>query len=360
MNNKATTNYRFRDNQEIEITLGYKTMGTLNENKDNVILVCHSFSSNSNFAGEDNKGNIGYWNDLIGENKAIDTNKYFVISFDNLSNVQLYNDYVTTTGPRTYNKNNERYNMSFPIFTFKDIVKIQYKLLSEEFKINHLEMVIGASAGGCTSWHWAVEYPEFVSKVVPLITNIKTCSWTRLMLLNTSIKALENDAKWCNGNYEEDNQPKEGLALGVSAMNCVDLKKDEYEKLYQDNRDVLLNTHDDENPVVRQMYQEMTSALEIMDPLHYYYMCKAMMQYDVSEGYSSVEKALARIEAEMLIISCKDDQIFPCEYNQAMYEIMKKLNKKFSFYEYEHQTGHMSDIKNVEMFDYKIKELLEN
>ena len=110
MKNSATTNYKFRDNQELEITLGYKTMGTLNENKDNVIVVAHSFSSNANFAGEDSKSNKGYWDALIGPDKTIDTNKYFVISFDNLSNVQFYNDDVITTGPRSLNKEGQRYD----------------------------------------------------------------------------------------------------------------------------------------------------------------------------------------------------------------------------------------------------------
>lgn len=358
MNGKATTKYIFKDNQEIDITLGYKTLGTLNENKDNVILVVHSFSSTANFAQSDSKGNVGYWDKLIGKDKSIDTNKYFVISFDNLSNVQFYNEDVSATGPRSLNKDNERYNMTFPIFTFEDIVHIQYKLLKEELNINHLELVMGASAGGCITWHWAIEYPDYLSRAIPLITNLKTNSWTKLMLLNTSIKALENDPKWNNGNYEEDNQPKEGLAIGISAMNCVDFKRATYEELYKNESTNLLKNHDEVDDVVRAMYDSMKSSLKLIDPLHYYYMCKALMQYDVSEGYNSLEDALQRIKAKVLIISCKDDLIFPYAYNKETIDILNRLNKDVKSIEYEHENGHMSAIMNSEVFEDEIKMFL--
>ena len=360
MKKQATVSYKFKDNQELDITLGYKTLGKLNKNKDNVILVIHSFSSNSNFAQEDNKGNTGYWDNLIGENKTIDTNKYFVISFDNLSNVQFYNDYVITTGPRSLNKNNERYNLNFPIFTFKDVANIQYKILKEELGINHLEMIIGASAGGCITWHWSVEYPDYASRIVPIITNPKTNSWTKLILLNTSIKALENDPKWNNGNYDENDQPKEGLALGISAMNCIDFKRSTYEKVYQSNNGSILKNHDEVDDVVKQMYDEMQGALQLIDPLHYYYMSKAMMQYDVSEGYNNLKEALQRINAKLLLISCKDDLIFPSAYNNEAVEILKQLNKDVEVLEYEHENGHMSTIFNSQVYEDKLKEFLNH
>lgn len=358
MKNSATTNYKFRDNQELEITLGYKTMGTLNENKDNVIVVAHSFSSNANFAGEDSKSNKGYWDALIGPDKTIDTNKYFVISFDNLSNVQFYNDDVITTGPRSLNKEGQRYDMSFPIFSFKDIVKIQHQMLVETIGITSVEMVIGGSAGGISTWNWAIEFPDFVKRAVPIITNPKTSSWTKLMLLNTSIKALENDPKWNNGSYDINDQPKEGLALGISAMNCVDFRKDEYEKRYLDDNETLLYSHDDVTPVVKQMYQEMESPLSIMDPLNYYYMCKAMMQHDISQDYGSLDAALKRIKAQLLIISCQSDQIFPYEYNHEAIGLLTKFGNKPEVFEYEHETGHMSGILHPEIYEHKIAELL--
>ena len=75
------------------------------------------------------------------------------------------------------------------------------------------------------------------------------------------------------------------------------------------------------------MYDSMKSSLKLIDPLHYYYMCKALMQYDVSEGYNSLEDALQRIKAKVLIISCKDDLIFPYAYNKSC------LNSFIHFFE---------------------------
>ena len=358
MKKSLSTNYLFKDNQNLKITLGYKEMGVLNKNKDNVVLVCHSFSSTSNFAGVDCNGNKGYWDDLIGDKKAIDTNKYYVISFDNLSNVQYYNDDVITTGPRSLNENNQRYDLDFPIFTFRDIVKIQYDLLFKKLGINHLKMVIGPSAGGFAAWHWGIEFPDDVDTIVPIVTNPKTSSWAKSILLNTSLRALEIDSKWNNGSYEKDNRPKKGLALGINTMNMVDFKKSYYEELYPYQKNNILANHQDESYVIKKMDEELIAPLKLIDPAHYYYMCKAMMQYDISEGYNSLEEALNRVKSKIKIISCKDDILFPYSYNYEAINMLKKLNKDVSVYEYEHHLGHMSGILQPKNYEEEIKKYL--
>ncbi len=138
------------------VKIGYETYGTLNANKSNAILICHFFSGNSHAAGkystEDAKP--GYWNNIIGPDKIIDTNKYFVISSDTLVNLGVHNPKVTTTGPASINPGTGKpYGLDFPLVTMEDFVNVQKELV-ESFGIKKLHGVAGASMGSIQAITW--------------------------------------------------------------------------------------------------------------------------------------------------------------------------------------------------------------
>ena len=162
------------------VRVGYETYGKLNPKKDNVILVCHYFSGTSHAAGkysaEDKTS--GYWDALIGPGKPFDTDKYFIISTDTLSNLNVKNPKVITTGPASLNPaTGKPYGMSFPLVTIRDFVRIQYELI-KSLGIKKLKCVTGASMGGFRSLEWAVTYPDVVEKVIPVIATPKMHAWT--------------------------------------------------------------------------------------------------------------------------------------------------------------------------------------
>ena len=146
------------------VAVGYETYGTLNAKGDNAIFVAHFFSGTSHAAGKysDSDKAAGYWDSIIGEGKAIDTSKFYVISADTLSNLNTKDPNVTTTGPSSLNPDSGKpYGMAFPIISYKDSVRV-HKALLDQLGVKHLYAVAGASGGSIQAMEWAVIYPDFV------------------------------------------------------------------------------------------------------------------------------------------------------------------------------------------------------
>ena len=140
------------------VDVAYETYGQLNENADNVVLICHALSGNAHVAGcnspDDKKP--GWWDNLVGPGKGIDTNKYFVICSNFLGGCS------GTTGPSSINPaTGKPYGLDFPIITIADMVDVQ-KLLLDALGIKGLLAVIGGSIGGMQALQWAISYPDFV------------------------------------------------------------------------------------------------------------------------------------------------------------------------------------------------------
>ena len=131
------------------VKVGWESYGTLNADKSNAILICHFFSANSHAAGKYEPGEKvpGYWDSIIGPGKAIDTDKYFVLSADSLVNLNTGDPNTTTTGPATVDPDTGKpYGMSFPVVGIRDFVDVQ-KALVESLGITKLRMVGGGSWG---------------------------------------------------------------------------------------------------------------------------------------------------------------------------------------------------------------------
>ena len=125
-----------------------ETYGNLNDSKSNAVLVCHAFSGNHHVAGKNPKGEIGWWDEIVGSNKAIDTNKYFVVCCNNLGGCS------GSSGPSSINpKTGKIYGKDFPNVSVKDWVKSQ-NMLTERLGIPQWLFVVGGSLGGMQALEW--------------------------------------------------------------------------------------------------------------------------------------------------------------------------------------------------------------
>jgi homoserine O-acetyltransferase len=200
------------------VKIGWQAAGTLNADRSNVILITHFFSGTSHAFGKykaDDKV-AGYWDSIIGPGKAIDTNKYYVISSDTLVNLSP-NAPVVTTGPASINPDTGKpYGMSFPIVTMRDFVNVQ-KALLDSLGIKKLKVVAGASMGGLQVYEWAAGYPEMVEKIIPVIAAAEPgpflTGW-----LNAWAAPIMLDPKWNGGDYYGKEAPNEGLALSLKLV----------------------------------------------------------------------------------------------------------------------------------------------
>ncbi len=212
--------YTTRNGAVIEkLRVGWESYGRLNRDKSNAVLVTHFFSATSHAAGRYSPDDElpGYWDAIIGPDKPVDTNRFFVLSSDTLVNLNACDPRVITTGPASRNPvTGERYGMSFPVVSIHDFVDVQ-KALVQSLGINRLRAVIGPSMGALQAYQWAESYPAMVDRIVPVIGAAGgdpfLIAW--LDIWSTPVRL---DPKWRGGNYPEDDPPVAGLTAALKTV----------------------------------------------------------------------------------------------------------------------------------------------
>ena len=318
--------------------IAYETYGTLNEDKSNAILVLHALTGDAHAAGkhspEDKK--VGWWDEMIGPDKAFDTNKYFVISSNMLGGCS------GTTGPNSINPLTGReYGLEFPVITIADAVRVQKRLINE-FGIKKL-ILAGGSMGGMQVLEWAIMYPDMVSACILIATTSKLS--TQAIAFNAvGRNAILSDPYFNNGNYYHcENQPSRGLSIarmvGHITYLCEEAMQNKFARRFQgkDKPDFDFNI---DFEVESYLEHQGKIFVNRFDSNSYLYITKAVDYYDASQGYGSLEKAFANSKAKFLIMSFTSDWLFPTYQAKEMVNALVKAHKDVSFCEIESPSGH--------------------
>ena len=209
------------------VKIGWEAAGTLNADKSNAILIAHYFTGTSHAFGKyaSTDAAPGYWDAIVGPGKAVDTNKYYVLSSDTLVNLNAKLANVMTTGPASINPDTGKpYGMSFPVVSIKDFVRVQ-KALIDSLGIKRLKAVMGASMGGSQTYEWAQSYPESVERIVAVISAAASEPFL-IGWLDLWAQPIRLDPKWNNGDYYGNELPTEGLK---AALKLVTLHANSWE-----------------------------------------------------------------------------------------------------------------------------------
>ena len=336
----------------------YETYGTLNEKKDNVILVCHALSGSHHAAGlYEGDRKPGWWDGLIGDGKAIDTSKYFVIC----SNV--IGSCYGSTGPMSeMYPSNEPYRLKFPVITIKDMVKAQMQLLSS-LGIHEVKSIIGGSMGGMQALQFAVDYPNFAKSIIVLAATYATQPWA-IAFNKVAMEAIRRDPGFNNGNYAKDEFKEkgcDGLAIGRIAGHISYLSPDSMDKKFgrayvpTDGLFELFGRYE----VERYMEYNTSNFAKMFDPLSYLYIIKAINTFNLSRGYESLYEAVNRIKAKVNLISFSGDLLFLPREMEHLAKMLKRDNKEYSYHEIDSDYGHDAFLVELDKFDYLIKEMLD-
>ncbi len=275
--------FRFENGAVVrDFKVSYVTHGTLNANKDNVVLVMHHYF-----------GDHHSFEFLIGTGKTLDTDKYFIVASDFLGNARLRDD--LTTGPT-----NSGLKIDFPRYTLRDSVSAEYKLLKEHLGVDHVLAVIGTSVGAMKAYQFGVSYPTYVRGIVPIMGTPVTRPQTKAVVENW-MEMIELDSGWYGGKY--DTNPTRGVDVAVGSLFtslytnrwfATTLKSSDDYRGWRNSRNALLRS----------------SPFDARD---YYYGLQAWATFSVGDtlGFGGDAKAaLASIKAHALIIGAKDDQLF--------------------------------------------------
>ncbi len=336
----------------------YETYGELNEDKSNVILVCHALSGSHHAAGlyeGDNKP--GWWDGLIGDGKAIDTRNYFVIS------ANVIGSCFGTTGPMSANYPSEApYRLKFPVVTIKDMIRAQMHLLSD-LGIYHLRAIVGGSMGGMQALQFAVDYPNLADDIIVLAATYATRPWT-IAFNKVAVEAIRRDPRFLNGNYAKDAFKEEGLdglAIGRIAGHISYLSPhsmdDKFGRNYVSNDGLfeLFGRYE----VERYMEYNTNNFSQNFDPLSYLYIVKAINTFNLARGYDSLYDAILRIKATMHLVSFSSDYLFFPDEMEHIYHMMQRNKQSCHYTEVESDYGHDAFLVELDKFDTLIRDVLQ-
>jgi len=339
--------------------IAYETYGELNEDKSNVVVVCHALTGSCHAAGlykGDRKP--GWWDGLIGEGRAIDTKKYFVICYNVIGSC------FGSTGPKSLMYPiAEPYRFNFPVITIKDMVKAARTLFSK-LGINKVEAIIGGSMGGMQALHFAIDFPNFAKKIIPIATTYASSPWV-VAFNKVAVEAILNDPEFKNGEYSFDEISKNGLkgaSIGRMAGHISFLSPYSMQKKF--GRDYVASDGLFELfgrfEVERYLEYNGNNFPKWFDPLSFLYITKAINIYDLSRGFESLEDALLKIKSKIFLISFKQDMLFFPQEMKHIANTMHKIGKSdlVEYTEIDSNYGHDAFLVEIDKFEKYIKEAI--
>ena len=326
--------------------LVYETYGSLNPAKNNAVLICHALSGHHHAAGfhseEDKKP--GWWDACIGPGKAIDTDRYFVVSLNNLGGCH------GSTGPKSINPDtNKPYGPDFPIVTVQDWVHSQHTLM-QHLGIPHWAAAVGGSLGGMQAMQWAIDYPDLVRNAV-VIAAAPKLSAQNIAFNEVARKAILSDPDFHEGHYyEHDTYPKIGLSLARMLGHITYLSDAAMrEKFGRELRDGAKSfDFDVEFQVESYLNYQGEVFSKNFDANTYLLMTRALDYFDPAEEYDhDLRKALAQAKANFLVLSFTTDWRFSPERSQEIVQALLAARKRVSYADIECPQGHDSFLLDV-------------
>ena len=334
------------------VEIAYQTYGKLSENKDNAILVLHALTGSAHAAFLNKKTNKkGWWDDMIGPNKAFDTNKFFVISSNVLGGC------YGTTGPKSINPStNMPYALDFPVVTIEDMVKVQKKLV-DYFGIKKI-IVAGGSMGGMQALEWSIAYPEYVKSTI-LIATAARLNAQSIAFNAVARNAILTDKNFNSGNYYNKELPASGLAIARMIGHITYLCEEAmYKKFGREFKDTPSFDFGIDFQVESYLEHQGKIFVDRFDANSYLYITKALDYYDPIKSYGSLENALKNSQSNFLVISFSTDWLFTTEQAKQIVSTLIKLNKNVSFVELESKCGHDAFLLEFEQQTKIIKSFL--
>ena len=339
------------------VRVGYETYGKLNAAGTNAVFVPHFFSGNSHAAGryKPEEKAAGYWDAIIGPGKAIDTDKYFVISADTLVNLNVKSPMTGTAGPATLNPDTGKpYGSSFPVVTIGDFVRV-HKALLDSLGVKKLAAAAGASMGSLQAMQWAAEYPDYVERVIHVIGPGLDIHPYVLEMANVWAGPIRLDPNWKGGDYYGGAEPNEGLAQALMVVSFTTLHFGWAEKVHgykwaaegKNPADAMGNLFAIEDSLQKGGQARASAS----DAGHFVWLVKANQLYNL-------EKEQARIKAKVLFLPAKTDLVFPPELSRRWADKLKAQGNHVELYEIDGTSGHLDGIFSIAKVGDQIKTFL--
>ncbi len=338
------------------ITVAYETYGTLNEKKDNAIMVCHALSGGANAAGY-NKGNKkpGWWDCMIGPGKSFDTDRYYVVSTNVLGGC------YGTSGPSSIDPKTEKpFALNFPVVTIRDMVNVQAGVL-DYLGIEKLLAVAGGSMGGMMVMQWPVSYPERVRSAI-IIASTHQHSPQQIAFNEIARQSIMTDPFWNNGDYYDGEGPGVGLAIARMTGHVTYLSSKGMEKKFGRRlRDRERYGYDFSLDFEVESYLRYQGSqfVDRYDANSLLYLTKALDYFDLSDGFNSLTEAFRKSNALFLLITFSSDWLYPPQQLKDVARAIRRSGGDATYYEISSDYGHDAFLIDYEKQEPLVRSILE-
>jgi len=321
--------------------LVYETYGELNAARSNAVLVCHALSGNHHVAGysDDNPKSVGWWNNMIGPGKSIDTKKFFVIGVNNLGGCHGSSG-PASTNPRT----GKCYGAGFPVVTVEDWVKTQVRL-ADHLGIDQFAAVAGGSLGGMQALQWTLDYPERVRHALVVAAAAKLTA-QNIAFNDVARQAIITDPDFYGGDYYSHGVvPRRGLRLARMLGHITYLSDDAMAaKFGRELRNgALAFGFDVEFEIESYLRYQGDKFADQFDANTYLLMTKALDYFDPAFPHSNdLSAAFRSAKANFLVLSFTTDWRFSPERSRAIVRALLDNELNVSYAEITSSHGHDS------------------
>ena len=321
-----------------EYNLKYETYGMLNKEKNNAVLICHALSGNHHAAGcYKNEKKPGWWDNMIGPGKPIDTNKLYVVCLNNLGGCH------GSTGPTSQIPNTQKiYGSSFPIITVNDWVNSQKELM-DFLKIPSWRFIVGGSLGGMQAFQWTIQYPSLVKNCIVIAAAPKLTA-QNIAFNEVARQAIMKDPNWHDGNYiEKGVVPAQGLSLARMLGHITYLSDESMgEKFGRELKQAKLNfNYDVEFQIESYLRYQGEKFVTGFDANTYLLMTKSLDYFDPIKDFGASLKGIFKsVKSKYLVISFTSDWRFPPKRSREIVKLLLDNEKDVSYSEINSEGGH--------------------
>ena len=337
----------------------YETYGELNDDKSNVVVVCHALTGSHHAAGVyEDETKAGWWDGFIGSGKAIDTDKYFVIC----SNV--IGSCFGTTGPMSMqHPHHEHYRYKFPVVTIKDMIKAQ-RILFDRLDIHRVHAIVGGSMGGMQALQFAIHYPNFANKIISMAATYATQPWA-IAFNKVAQESILKDPDFKQGYYDPEvitEQGLAGMAVGRMAGHISFLSHESMQNKFGRDYKLTDGLYELFGKFQVESYLEYNgyNFTKWFDPLAYLYITKAINIFDLSRGFDSLQEALKKVTAKLHLISFRDDVLFKNIEMKKIADTLSEIgNNNHDYIDIDSDYGHDAFLVELDKFENYVKDALD-
>jgi len=329
-----------------DYTLAFETYGTLNADRSNAVLVCHALNASHHVAGvyEGQDKSEGWWDNMIGPGKPVDTDHFFVIGVNNLGSC------FGSTGPmHTHPDTGKVYGADFPVVTVEDWVNAQ-ALLLDRLGITQLAAVLGGSLGGMQALSWTLQYPDRVRHAV-VVASAPNLTAENIAFNEVARRAIVTDPDFHGGHfYQHGVVPQRGLRIARMVGHITYLSDDVMnEKFGRELRDAVVgsttgykySTQDVEFQIESYLRYQGDKFSEYFDANTYLLITRALDYFDPARTYGGdLSAAFARTAAKFLLVSFTTDWRFSPARSREMVQALLDNQRDVSYAEIDAPHGH--------------------